>query len=364
METLFFIRNSTYLDCRKIKMKKTILLIFLCILNLPFVFSQTKLNLGYTCSYYGEKTPSSVYTFSADNEALTALNIITEASGLSQNFTLLAADIPNAAAVIMYNKRYILYNQTFMYNISQRINYWASISILAHEVGHHLNGHSLIPGGNRPSLELEADKFSGFILGRLGANLEQAQSAINNLAPTNNSLTHPGRSTRLAAVANGWLSFQTKNGKPTDKRDNNKPRTLEPGKRLEEGIIYTIDDSKQHGKLLKFLDQPLDYYGFMSLNNLKSDWRLPTLEDYELMYENLQKKGLFEFILDKKTALTSGKAVSCNSADYWIPNTLYNLENTSCGGSAKTFNFCKINSMPMPCCPKANYYPTILVKDF
>ncbi len=93
-----------------------------------------------------------------------------------------------------------------MYNISQRINYWASLSILAHEVGHHLNGHSLIPGGSRPSLELQADKFSGFILAKIGASLEEAQSAINAIVSENGSTTHPGKSARLAAIANGWYN--------------------------------------------------------------------------------------------------------------------------------------------------------------
>ena len=199
--TIFFWRWE-----HKLKFKKSILLASLFILQMSSVFSQEKLNISNTCTYYGEKTASSVYTFASDIEAVSALKLITDASGLSQNFTLLAADIPNAAAVILYNKRYILYNQAFMYNIRQRINYWASISILAHEVGHHLNGHSLSPGGSRPILELEADKFSGFILGRLGATLEQAQSAISNLASISGSLTHPGRSARLSALTNGWVS--------------------------------------------------------------------------------------------------------------------------------------------------------------
>ncbi len=165
---------------------------------------QKKLSLAAVCSYYGEKTPSSAYAFNSDREAEEALKMITDASGLSPNFTLLAANVPNASALVMYNERYILYNQTFMYNIRQKINYWASISILAHEVGHHLNGHSLQPGGSRPNLELQADKFSGFILAKLGANLDEAQSAIHALIPEEGSLTHPGRSSRLAAIANGW----------------------------------------------------------------------------------------------------------------------------------------------------------------
>jgi hypothetical protein len=185
--------------------KKPALIIFFLI-TASCVNSQSKLNLSNTCNYYGEKTPSSVYTFMSDNEAAAALKLITEASGLASNFKILASDIPNAAAAIINNQRYILYNQTFINNLNQRVNYWASISILAHEVGHHLNGHSLLPGGSRPGLELEADKFSGFILAKLGATLDEAQSAINALVTEKSSITHPGKSTRLAATANGWYS--------------------------------------------------------------------------------------------------------------------------------------------------------------
>lgn len=166
--------------------------------------AQTKITINYACSYYGEKNPTSVYTFSSDSEAISALEKITNASGLATNFKIMAANVPNAAAIVFNNQRYILYNQSFMYNLDKRTNYWASLSILAHEVGHHLNGHSLVPGGSRPEIELEADKFSGFILAKLGATLEESQSAINSIVTETGSLTHPGRSARLAAIANGW----------------------------------------------------------------------------------------------------------------------------------------------------------------
>jgi hypothetical protein len=175
--------------------------------------TQTKMVINEACNYYNDNTSVDVFMFNADNDALSALKLITEASGLSPNFKLMAANVPNAAAVVQNGERYILYNQTFMYNISKKINYWASISILAHELGHHLNGHSLKSGGSRPSIEIEADKFSGFILAKLGSTLEDAQSAINLLVSEEGSLTHPGRSARLAAIANGWYSGGGKSNK-------------------------------------------------------------------------------------------------------------------------------------------------------
>ena len=83
---------------------------------------------------------------------------IMEVVGLKPNFSLQAASVPNAAAVVVKGKRYVLYNPTFI-NTLTRIagNKWASVSILAHEIGHHLNGHTLEAIGSRPATEIEAE---------------------------------------------------------------------------------------------------------------------------------------------------------------------------------------------------------------
>ncbi len=203
---------------------------------MPFIsFPQQKILIKSSCSYYGEKLPLEIYSFNSDNEAQTALARITNASGLPSNFKLVAGNVPNACAVVKYNAntksldRYIIYNQSFMQKIKASISDWASISILAHEIGHHLSGHSLQMGGSRPELELEADKFSGFILEKLGATLEQSESAINALVNENGSLTHPGRSARLAAIVNGWTSAYDEEFKGTKKSSTAKrPLLLNP----------------------------------------------------------------------------------------------------------------------------------------
>lgn len=82
---------------------------------------------------------------------------------------------------------------------------WAAISILAHEVGHHLNGHTLEATGSRPPSELEADKFSGFVLQKLGSNLGNATAAMKAFGSEQGSTTHPAKAERLAAITAGWL---------------------------------------------------------------------------------------------------------------------------------------------------------------
>ena len=131
---------------------------------------------------------------------------ITDAVGLKARFALRATrDIDNAAAVVYNGQRFLLYNPDFL-NAVNRAGHtdWAGISILAHEMGHHLNGHTLRSGGSQPADELEADEFSGFVLRKLGASLAQAQAAMATVADDQGSATHPGRAPRLTAIGQGW----------------------------------------------------------------------------------------------------------------------------------------------------------------
>ncbi|GAC1372256.1 MAG: hypothetical protein NVS3B25_29100 [Hymenobacter sp.] len=131
---------------------------------------------------------------------------ITDAVGLKARFELRATrDVDNAAAVVYDGKRYLLYNPDFLSAVNRAGHTdWAGISILAHEMGHHLNGHTLRPGGSQPADELEADEFSGFVLRKLGASLAQAQAALATVADDQGSATHPGRAPRLTAISQGW----------------------------------------------------------------------------------------------------------------------------------------------------------------
>lgn len=129
--------------------------------------------------------------------------------GLSRRFELVASDMPYAAAVVKNAKRYIYYNQQQMFELNQKLgSKYASLSILAHEIGHHIEGHTLTNGGSSPELEIEADRFSGHVMARMGASLTETCSAINHICPKEGSSTHPPRNTRLAAITNGWMEAQ------------------------------------------------------------------------------------------------------------------------------------------------------------
>lgn len=125
--------------------------------------------------------------------------------GLVPNFELKEANVQNVEASISHRKRYILYNPEYISWINNATNdKWAAFALLAHEVGHHLNGHTMRRNGSRPALELEADEFAGFVLYQLGASLEQSQEVMKFIAKTTASDTHPARTSRMHAIQNGW----------------------------------------------------------------------------------------------------------------------------------------------------------------
>ncbi len=162
--------------------------------------------LGDSCNYFGdEETPERVHTFASSKEAEDVIGQIMETVGLPQNFDILSAGVSNAAANISGEKRFILYSRYFMHSLkTQTNNEWAPISIMAHEIGHHLSGHTLGKSGSRPKTELEADRFSGSVLQKMGAGLGDALAAMEKLGNAQGSATHPAKRDRLEAITSGW----------------------------------------------------------------------------------------------------------------------------------------------------------------
>ena len=133
------------------------------------------------------------------------LQEIIDATGLNTDFEIKEANVLNIEASISHRKRYILYNPTYISTLNNLTkSKWAVMTLLAHEVGHHLNGHTMHKGGSNPSVELEADEFAGFILYKLGATLGESQLVMHYIAKTKKSRTHPARDSRLLAIEKGW----------------------------------------------------------------------------------------------------------------------------------------------------------------
>jgi len=207
----------------------------------------TKIVATWRCDYFGKKTSDEIWSFASDTEAEGAIRRILNSMSppLKPNFTIRAANVRNASAMLQKShgglQRLILYNQEFMIRVKSTTKTdWGAISILAHEIGHHLQGHTLRVGGSSPDIELEADEFSGGVLARMGANLAQAQAAMKLLGSDSGSKTHPPRSARLAAITKGWKfahdSLASKSPAPIPKASKS------PASRPKGDKAFTIHD--------------------------------------------------------------------------------------------------------------------------
>ena len=187
---------------------KIYLLIFLCILC---GYANAQLQLQYSKAH-GDSLIEAKFLVDSKKEAKDAVSKIVSYTGLIQNFQIVEdLNIRNANAYIKNKKRYIAYNPEFMLRVKDRTKSdWGAISVLAHEIGHHLSGHTLVPRKrlrqeeNRQE-ELDADRFSGFIMNKMGASLEDAKSALSNMDLNSNPETHPPKTERLIAITIGWL---------------------------------------------------------------------------------------------------------------------------------------------------------------
>jgi len=213
-------------------MKNVKLLLFVILFS-KSINAQT--NLGNTFSGSGNPAtilcPQTRAAFT-DEKVNQLIVEILNVSNLKNRFIIMpCSGISNCQAIYYEGKPYILYNAAFLNEIkglsfsekdlvvSERN--WESLTILAHELGHHFNNHlnNPPPGATAQQLELEADEFAGSTIYMLGGSLIQSQSAFKSES-VSESYTHPGRMARLAAVAKGWndasLRFVNKGGKRTE----------------------------------------------------------------------------------------------------------------------------------------------------
>ena len=188
-----------------------LLLSFLCLCTITWSHNltsdKTVINDSLASGFHISSTDLPFFSSSTDAEKI--VSGIMDAMGLDSKFKIKVADVPNVEATIKHHERYILYNPEFVNRVNEVTkDKWASIFILAHEIGHHIDGHTEAGLKSCPAIELEADEFAGFVLCKMGATLQQSQLAMYYISNMASSKTHPGRLDRLAAIEKGWNKAQ------------------------------------------------------------------------------------------------------------------------------------------------------------
>ncbi|MBK5214286.1 MAG: hypothetical protein JJE55_11575 [Flavobacteriaceae bacterium] len=272
-------------------MKKLFLFLSVCF-GVSQSFQAQELKM---CGYQGYQTVEEV-TSACDLQGATAsINDTSEATvvvdnildkvGLFRNFLIEECDnINNALAVTMPLEggdidRYILYDEAFFTKVSASTGTdWGLTSILAHEVGHHLNGHTLKGGGSNHKVELQADEFSGFVLARMGCSLSDAQSAVSNLLPDEASATHPAKQDRLNAIEVGWNRGNGKTIVVKKIEENEKPNEIT----AEQVIANYLDAIGGQEKIMEI--KTLFKNETMTMKMKASGIKMDTKTNRELLY--------------------------------------------------------------------------------
>nr|WP_321237216.1 hypothetical protein [uncultured Psychroserpens sp.] len=117
-----------------------------------------------------------------------------------------AGNVGNACASNYQGMPIITYSSQFMNYLASK-NSWAPISVLAHEVGHHINNDISWYGSFKHpwSKELQADYVSGYVLYKMGASLNDATSAFQHMFSWMGTTTHPDTPRRIDALTQGYI---------------------------------------------------------------------------------------------------------------------------------------------------------------
>lgn len=159
------------------------------------------------------------------------INKISAITGLQNRFFLRAMkDYNNCSAICFGNDigqdRYIQFDRDFLESYQKQTgDKWFAFGVVAHEIGHHLNGHSLDGIGSRQEKEIEADEFAGFVMRKAGATLAEAQNIFSFMNETEGPPTHPVKKKRYEAIKRGWdkaagiVSYETLSFNDADTKD-------------------------------------------------------------------------------------------------------------------------------------------------
>jgi hypothetical protein len=245
--------------------------------------------------------------FQSVYEAREYVNTMLDSINWKENFLVQEqAGINNAYATVIRNRRYIIYDNAFLENLDGYANTkWASISVLAHEMGHHYRNHVVDREGSTPPKELEADYFSGYVMAKLGANANEAMAAMEKIASPRASASHPAKADRLKSILQGWNYANGLNNTPASggsgapQPQENPPPTAPDASWIYLSLygnsnmnVYLSDDGKTYNAAALQTTQPFVFkfdvynYGWLRFSNdsRARTYKLLHSKDYAIVW--------------------------------------------------------------------------------
>lgn len=245
--------------------------------------------------------------FTSVNEAATVIRNILNAINWRENFAIREQNgINNAYATILNGRRVIIYDNAFLTNLDAYTGTrWASISVLAHEMGHHYFNHIVSGTGSTPQNELQADYFSGYVLQKIGATQQEASAAMQAVSPAVASRTHPGRSDRVNSIQQGWnyaigttgtpTTAATRNPAPQPQQNPPPPASSSNWIQLsqysnQDMVVHLSDDGRRYNPAVIKPTQPFVFkyevynYGWMRLTQSGPVYKLVHGRNYSVIW--------------------------------------------------------------------------------
>lgn len=186
-------------------------IIFLILISyVTTIYSQKTLKIENGCTFESKLENNEVFINPCqDDKILKIVNEILGTLSLEKNFKVYVGNINNAVATTIDDERLIILDNSFLQKMeTQSANKYASYFIIAHEIGHHLNGHLSNSSYDKVFWsELEADNFAGSVLFKLGIAANVINDVVTLIAPKYvNPLkdTHPEWQARMKAGINGY----------------------------------------------------------------------------------------------------------------------------------------------------------------
>jgi len=167
--------------------------------------AQDLLNLNTQCDYFTDLPGQQTYEFPPDTKVEGLIRQILNLVDAEKNFEVRASNVPLVTSGSVGNRRFLLYNQFQFWTESTGPMKWANIAILAHQIGHNVSKHVLSQDPTkRREEELEADRFSGYVLYKLGSSIQQAASALEMSSTVKRPDYYPSKSSRIDAILSVW----------------------------------------------------------------------------------------------------------------------------------------------------------------
>lgn len=290
----------------------------------------------YTKSEYSSEKIS---IFNDMSEAKDAIDSLLKAIQLPMNFQIKMCNNiycrENASASMDdFGTREITFDNDWFNRINSDSNRIEALSILAHELGHHLAGHTLFlaekkyeeailnckewnnPYYNKSKcrtyfqadyseylkesrkIELQADRFAGFIMNKFGANLTDVKRTFEIIADESDDTnsTHPKLSKRLLAVEDGFNLANTKRKVELFEIKGYPFEYILP----DTSLANQIARKKKRHELISKLQQKLTFEPILKINqksNNKFNWTFD-LEKNEKTRENISNYLKTDFKFD------------------------------------------------------------------